>query len=246
MCFDCNEKENVEKVDKDGKVLHAETAVGECHCIVNYKGDADPPTACVPRIPYEFAPVGTCNAAGKYWKSDKSCADCAGLCTSCLNGDPNSCFTCKAKSHFVARVGLCEDRDFTAGQCVCDEGTYLNGAGDACTDCTDAACLVCNALGCLQCMPEFELKNGACACRTGHTKSGTDCNEDDAPVCNTPGEFPLIANDNSSCVSCADDCNSCTDRDASQCLTCSDPAKVNEKSATFVAPGRCVCPPGTY
>lgn len=143
---------------------------------------------------------GSCGCTAAQYQAGGSCSSCSAAisyCASCTSA--SACTTCA--STFTL---------FSATNCGCTTGTYLNSTSSQCVSCTVISqyCQSCNSSGCSVCPTTFEVSGGKCVCARGSYANSTDQQCESCSV---------IAN----CVRCVS---------VSNCSACTTGYKVNTSS----------------
>ncbi|CAD8132875.1 unnamed protein product [Paramecium octaurelia] len=160
-------------------------------------------------------PVTNCPCQDGYYEvSKKSCKQCPKQCGTCdldLSNQPY-CTTCAA------------NRDAN-DNCKCLIGYYQNGP--YCDKCPET-CLYCLAINnCVQCQPNFFLKDGTCVCplKNFYYRQSCSCLQ---------GYYMHL--ENQKCLPCHPKCEQC-EFTSTNCIKCSD---------HYYNPPDCICASGLY
>ena len=169
--------------------------------------------ACLPTDIEGGTPGFNCMTCpeGQYSRTDSGlCSPCAGDCFHCQGPGSTDCLSCHPNAELSASAA--------PSVCICSNGFYPAPNASLCSPC-DLRCSLCSDSGndhCSGCTLHASLTGSTCDCDGGYVNIVTGC------------------------VACLGLCATCTQADASFCLSCVSNA------ALSTSPGPCACLPGYY
>ena len=188
----------------EGFVTSNTNGVTSCSCPI---GHVQQGAECLPLI-------HTACATARTYPEGVECKDCDSSCSSCEGAASTQCLSCRQGMTF----SLYESN--TLGQCVCNEGAWLEneercGCEVGCASChSNRGEYICSA-----CLPGWVMNGQACTCDSPKTQTCDGECISERGVC----EDLWYANGDV-CEPCLAPCLECTNIDV--CLSCADPNHV--------------------